>query len=92
MVTTIAVGQLIPLVNAAPCMLDFINNSFTTFTSYVSFFIEFSGLLHSVYLFQIGSAAITGHAIYSKESPRNACTEPFLLTPSAPLPWVCPRL
>mmetsp|Transcript_46005 Transcript_46005/g.67885 ORF Transcript_46005/g.67885 Transcript_46005/m.67885 type:complete len:112 (+) Transcript_46005:610-945(+) len=33
--------------------LIFINNFFMSFISYVSFFIEFSGLLHNVYLVQI---------------------------------------
>jgi len=51
-IVTIVLGQLTSQVNAAVSMLDFINNYFMTFTSYVSLFIEFSGLLHSVYLFQ----------------------------------------
>ena len=50
---TIMIGQLTAQVNAANCMLDFINSYFMLFTNYVSLAIEFSGLLHSVYLVQI---------------------------------------
>ena len=58
--TTITLGQLIAQVNAATCMLDFINNYFMLFTVYVSLAIETSGLLHSVYLVQIIFAKIAG--------------------------------
>jgi len=54
MITTIVIGGLTSQINAAVCMLDFINNYFMLFTTYVSLGIEFSGLLHSVYLVQIG--------------------------------------
>ena len=40
-------------INAANCMLDFINNTFMIFTTYASLLLDMSGLLHSVYLFQI---------------------------------------
>jgi len=58
--TTITLGQLTAQVNAANCMLDFINNYFVRFTIYVSLAIETSGLLHSVYLVQIVFAKISG--------------------------------
>ena len=58
--TTISLGQLMAQVNAATCMLDFINNYFMLFTVYVSLAIETSGLLHSVYLVQIIFAKIAG--------------------------------
>jgi hypothetical protein len=48
--STIILGQLTAQVNAANCMLDFINTYFMLFTTYVSLAIEMSGLLHSVYL------------------------------------------
>jgi hypothetical protein len=63
---TIMLGQLTAQVNAANCMLDFLNNYFMLFTTYVSLAIEFSGLLHSVYLVQIAFSKITGKPIESK--------------------------
>ena len=69
--TTIMVGQLTAQVNAANCMLDFINNYFMLFTSYVSLGIEFSGLVHCVYLVQIIFSKITGKPIESNEPPRS---------------------
>ena len=71
MITTIIVGQLTSQVNAAVCMLDFINNYFMLFTSYVSLGIEFSGLLHAVYLVQIGFSKLKGTPIESNEPPRS---------------------
>jgi hypothetical protein len=53
MLITIIIGHLTSHINSAVCMLDFINNHFITITVYVFLFIGFSGLLHSVYLFQI---------------------------------------
>jgi len=70
--STIILGQLTAQVNAANCMLDFINTYFMLFTTYVSLAIEMSGLLHSVYLVQIIFAAITGKPVDSNEPPRNA--------------------
>nr|AXU00142.1 silicon transporter 3 [Ulnaria danica] len=75
--TTIMVGQLTAQVNAANCMLDFINNYFMLFTSYVSYGIEFSGLLHCVYLVQMIFSKITGKPIESNEPPRNAAQNLF---------------
>jgi silicon transporter len=69
---TITAGQLTAQVNAANCMLDFLNNYFMLFTTYVSLFIEMSGLLHSVYLVQLFFSKITGKSVESKESPRTA--------------------
>merc|ERR1711881_645073 len=75
MVVTIIIGQLTSQVNAAVCMLDFINNYFMLFTTYVSLFIEFSGLLHSVYLVNIVFSKLTGKSIASNEPPRCASQE-----------------
>ena len=75
--TTIMIGQLMAQVNAANCMLDFINNYFMLFTTYISLFIEMSGLLHSVYLVQILFSKISGKPIDSKEEPRNAVQSLF---------------
>jgi len=78
--TTIMIGQLTAQVNAANCMLDFINNYFMLFTSYVSLGIEFSGLLHCVYLVQMIFSKITGKAIESQEPPRSAVQNLFFWT------------
>ena len=66
---TIVIGHLTAQVNAANCMLDFINNYFMLFTSYVSLGIEFSGLLHCVYLVKIIFAEIIREPI--KSPPRS---------------------
>jgi hypothetical protein len=47
---TVMIGQLTAQVNAANCMLDFVNTRFMIFTTWVSLAIETSGLLHAVYL------------------------------------------
>ena len=68
---TVIVGQLTAQVNAASCMLDFINNCFMLyFVTYVSMAIEMSGLLHCVYLVQIIFAKITGTDTQSNEPTR----------------------
>ena len=77
MMTTIIIGQLTSQVSAAVCMLDFINNYFMTFTSYVSLGIEFSGLLHCVYLVQMFFSKITGKPVESNEPPRNGAQNLF---------------
>lgn len=60
MLITIVIGQLTAQVNAASCMLDFINNYVMLFTTYLSLAIESSGLLHAVYLVQVVFEAFTG--------------------------------
>ena len=50
---TITIGQLISQIESSKCMLDFMNNYFVYFTIYMSLFIECTGLLHAVYLFQM---------------------------------------
>jgi hypothetical protein len=75
---TIMLGQLTAQVNAANCMLDFINNYFMLyFVTYVSLAIEFSGLLHSVYLVQVVFSKISGTPIESKEPARNTAQNAF---------------
>jgi silicon transporter len=75
--TTIMIGQLTAQVNAANCMLDFINTYFMVFTTYVSLGIEMSGLLHSVYLVQIFFSKVTGTPVDSKEPARNTTQNAF---------------
>jgi hypothetical protein len=66
-IVTIIMGQLTSQVNAAVCMIDFLNNYFMLLTIYVSLFIEMTGLVHSVYLVQMFFSKITGKPIDSKE-------------------------
>eukprot|EP00588_Corethron_pennatum_P013425 CAMPEP_0194276666 /NCGR_PEP_ID=MMETSP0169-20130528/9195_1 /TAXON_ID=218684 /ORGANISM="Corethron pennatum, Strain L29A3" /LENGTH=1536 /DNA_ID=CAMNT_0039020433 /DNA_START=169 /DNA_END=4775 /DNA_ORIENTATION=- len=76
--TTIMLGQLTSQVNAASCMLDFINNNFMLyFVTYMSLLVEFSGLLHSVYLVQMIFSKFAGKPIESNEAPRNFLQNTF---------------
>ena len=74
MLTTINIGQLAAQVNAADCMLDFINTRFMLFSTYVSLGIEMSGLLHAVYLVQHVFELIAGKPTESKEPPKEGLT------------------
>jgi Silicon transporter len=77
-ILTIVLGQLTGQVNAAKCMLDFINNYFMLyFVTYISLAIEFSGLLHCVYLVQIIFSKLSGQATHSEEPPMNARQQCF---------------
>jgi len=57
---TITLGQLTAQVNATKCMLDFCNSYFVNITIRISLLIEYSGLLHCVYLVQIFFSVLTG--------------------------------
>ena len=74
---TITLGQLAAQVTASSCMLDFINNYFMLFSTYISLGIEFSGLLHCVYLVQIFFAKVTGTSIISNENPTSSLRRIF---------------
>jgi silicon transporter len=76
LLTTI-VGQLTSQVNAANCMLDYINTHFMTMTLYVAQAIEASGLLHSVYLIQNLCSVFTGKPIETFEEPRSTIANIF---------------
>jgi len=65
------IGQLNSQVNAAHCMLDYINTYFALFTLWVAMAIEFTGILHASYLVQMLVAAIAGKKIESLEEPRS---------------------
>ena len=70
--TTVIIGQLTAQVNATSYMLDIINNHFMLyFVTYISMAIEFSGLLHSVYLVQMFFSKVTGKSIGTNEKPRS---------------------
>jgi hypothetical protein len=75
---TVVIGQLTAQVNAAVCMLDFSNNYFLLFcVTYISMFIEASGLLHCVYLVQMGFAWLTGKETPSNEPPKTSVQKLF---------------
>ena len=65
-VITIVVGQLVSQINAAHCMLDFINNRVMVVTAFVAMTVEASGLLHSVYFIQHAVAWCTGKKLEAK--------------------------
>lgn len=69
-IVAIIIGQLTAQVQAAVCMIDFLNNYFMLFTTYFALAIEYTGLLHSVYLFAQIFAKITGQTIPSNEPPK----------------------
>jgi hypothetical protein len=73
MMFTIIVGQLTGQVNSATCMLDFCNNYLVLFIAYLSLAIEYSGLLHSVYLAQVMFERKT--KLNSDSAPVKSCTE-----------------
>jgi hypothetical protein len=69
---TVVVGQLTAQVNATNCMLDVINNYFTVYlVTYASLWIEFSGLLHFVYLVHFIFSKVSGKPLTPNESPRS---------------------
>jgi hypothetical protein len=71
MFITVIIGQLTAQVNATRYMLDVINNYFMLyFVTYMSLVVEFSGLLHSVYLVQFLFSKLTRKPMTSNESPR----------------------
>lgn len=72
----IMIGQSAQI-NAANCMLDFINTHFMIFTTYLSLILDVSGLLHSVYLVQILFSKMTNTPIESTEPPRNVMQKIF---------------
>eukprot|EP00815_Leptocylindrus_aporus_P010989 CAMPEP_0116053136 /NCGR_PEP_ID=MMETSP0322-20121206/2000_1 /TAXON_ID=163516 /ORGANISM="Leptocylindrus danicus var. apora, Strain B651" /LENGTH=587 /DNA_ID=CAMNT_0003536227 /DNA_START=88 /DNA_END=1848 /DNA_ORIENTATION=- len=47
---TLVMAQIVPQLIAKDCMLDFLNNHFSLMVIYASLAIEYSGLLHVVYL------------------------------------------
>jgi hypothetical protein len=78
MVVTIVLGQLTAQLNAANCMLDFINNYFMLYlVTYLSLVIEFSGLLHSAYLVQLIFSKISGHSTETNEPPKSPLQQFF---------------
>jgi hypothetical protein len=74
---TIVFGQLVTQINAAKCMLDFINNYVMLASTYAALTVEASGILHAVYLFQILSCRLAGNPVQSKEPPRSPLQKAF---------------
>ena len=71
------IGQLLAQVIASHSMLDYINNSFATFTIGVAYMIEFSGCMHASYLIQYMVAAAAGQKIESNEAPPEGAAKMF---------------
>ena len=74
---TIIIGQLTAQVSAAWSSLDFLNNNFLLLTTCFSLAVEMSGVLHSVYLFQILFSKISGTPIESAVAPRTKIQSAF---------------
>jgi hypothetical protein len=75
---TIMIGQLAAQVNAANCMLDFVNNYFMLyFVTYASLAIEVSGLLHCVYLVQVLFSKLASKPVESNEPARSTSQNVF---------------
>ncbi|CAB9515067.1 expressed unknown protein [Seminavis robusta] len=75
----IIIGQSAQI-NAANCMLDFINTWFMIVTTFLSLILDMSGILHSVYMFQILFCKITNTPIDSNEPPRTPAQNIFFWT------------
>jgi len=69
---TIVFGQLTSVINAAHCMLDFINNYAMAISTWLAITLEASGLLHAVYLVQIIFSKVTRKPIKSNEPHKSA--------------------
>jgi silicon transporter len=74
---TTNIGQLASQVNASHCMLDFINNCLALYTLYIALAIEFSGLLHSVYVVQMFFRFVSGKEFKSNEETRSDFQDMF---------------
>ena len=81
---TIVIGQLIAQIVSSNCMLDFMNNYLVYGTEQISLWIESSGLLHSVYLFQLvmttttrrgGGSSSTKHVSRAEQEDRMATSQ-----------------
>ena len=66
-IITVILGQLAAEVNATKSMFDFVNNYFMLVTLWITLSIEWSGLLHSVYLVQHMFAWATGKPVSDGE-------------------------
>ena len=74
---TCMVGQLNSQVNAALCMLDYINSWTSLLSLYVAMIIEFSGILHVSYLIQTLALTVYGKKVESFEEDRNMVQNVF---------------
>jgi Silicon transporter len=71
---TVMYGQLSSEVNAALCMLDYVNNWFGVITVYVALALEFTGILHAGYLIQMIVCALAGTEYETNEPPKTGFT------------------
>ena len=73
----VTIGQLMSQVNAAHCMLDYINTHFMTVTYWCTAVIEFTGVMHISYLIRTMSYWAAGKPVESHEPPRTGGTLAF---------------
>jgi Silicon transporter len=71
---TVMYGQLSSEVNAAICMLDYLDNWFGVMTVYVALGLEFTGILHSGYLIQMIVCFLSGTEYETNEPPMTGFT------------------
>jgi silicon transporter len=76
-VMTANIGQLMSQVIASHCMLDYINNYLALGTLYIALAIEYSGLLHAVYVAQMLFRYISGKEFKSREEQRTDFQDMF---------------
>jgi len=74
---TVIIGQLTSQINAASSMLDFVDNWFMLFTTWLSFAVEFSGILHAVYLVQMFFFKITRQVVVPRENRKSLLQKIF---------------
>jgi len=69
--TTLLLGQLTSQIVSANCMIALLNNVIMPITTVISLLIEYSGLLHSVYLVQMLFNKLTGKTPEEKDEKSN---------------------
>jgi hypothetical protein len=73
----VIIGQLTSQVNAAHCMLDYINTHFMTFTYWVAAGIEVTGVVHMSYLIRMMAYWAAGKPVESNEPPKTGAIAIF---------------
>jgi len=73
----VIIGQLSSQVNAAHCMLDYINTHFMTFTYWVAAGIEITGVVHASYLIRMMAYWAARKPVESNEPPKTGAVAIF---------------
>jgi len=73
----VIIGQLTSQVNAAHCMLDYINTHFMTFTYWVAAAIEVTGVVHASYLIRMMAYWAAKIPVESNEPPKTGAVAIF---------------